>query len=121
MITGDNPWISCTPYIDDQRWKDDFNDQLFLQKSGPASWTHLQVKKADILREFSVPIERIATGVSVDNLPKMQSDILQVARKLWPTGKTPPRIKERNRAIQAEFKEHPPSEKTIRRALKHWR
>ena len=51
MITGDNPWISCIPYIDEEHWLNDFNDQLLLHQSGRASWTHLQVKKADVLRE----------------------------------------------------------------------
>ena len=52
-MIGDKPWINCTPYVDEEHWNNDFNDQLYLQKSGPASWTHLQVRKSDILREFS--------------------------------------------------------------------
>ncbi|MCK1721274.1 hypothetical protein [Bradyrhizobium sp. 141] len=52
MITGDKPWISCIPYLDEEHWNNGFNDQLYLQRSGPASWTHLQVKKSDVLREI---------------------------------------------------------------------
>jgi hypothetical protein len=54
MLTGDVPWVGCTPYVDDKRWGDDFNDHLYLGKTGPASWTHLQVKKSDVLREIRV-------------------------------------------------------------------
>jgi hypothetical protein len=71
------------------------------------------------LREFSV-IENIPTVKSLNHLPKMQIDILELANRLWPTGKTPPRVKERNQAIQAKFEKNPPSERTIRRALKDW-
>jgi hypothetical protein len=52
ILVGDDPWISCTPYVDEQHWKADFNDQLFLFRSRPATWTHLQVKKSDVLREI---------------------------------------------------------------------
>jgi hypothetical protein len=52
MITGVDPWISSMLYVDAEHWNADFNDQLYLFKSGPASWTHLQVKKADVLREI---------------------------------------------------------------------
>jgi hypothetical protein len=52
IIVGDDPWIGCMPYIDQQHWSSDFNDKLYLSKFGPATWTHLQVKKADVLREI---------------------------------------------------------------------
>ena len=128
LITGDNPWISCMPYVDDEHWGRDFNDQLFLLKSGPASWTHLQVKKADVLREFSIFLEKgsaekqaraAPSATSSDPLPKLQLEILEVAKQLWPDGETPPRVKERDKTIKAKF-ENPPSERTIRRALKDW-
>ena len=50
IVVGDDPWIGCMPYIDQQHWSLDFNDKLYLSKFGPATWTHLQVKKADVLR-----------------------------------------------------------------------
>lgn len=53
FLFSDDPWISCTPFIDLQHWNGDFNDKVLLEKSGPATWTHLQVKKSDVLREFS--------------------------------------------------------------------
>jgi hypothetical protein len=52
VIVGYDPWISCTPYIDQQHWNTDFNDKLYLSHYGPASWTHLQARKSDLLREF---------------------------------------------------------------------
>jgi len=52
VLVGTNPWIGCTCYIDDQHWSADFNDQLFLSHYGSANWTHLQVKKSDVLREI---------------------------------------------------------------------
>jgi hypothetical protein len=61
---SENPHIICTPFIDLQRWNDVFNDQLFLGKSVGAKWTHLQVKKFDVLREFSAFAQPVATIVS---------------------------------------------------------
>jgi len=29
VIVGDNPWISCTPYVDDEHWGSYFNDYLY--------------------------------------------------------------------------------------------
>ena len=51
-MTGDGPRISCIPYVDAEHWNADFNDQLYLFKASPASWTHLQVRKTDVLREI---------------------------------------------------------------------
>jgi hypothetical protein len=53
LIAGDNPWISCTPYVDEECWGRDFNDHMYLKRFGPASWTHLQVRKADVLRHIT--------------------------------------------------------------------
>jgi hypothetical protein len=39
-------------FVDEQHWNADFNDQLHLSHYGHASWTHLQVKKSDVLREI---------------------------------------------------------------------
>jgi hypothetical protein len=62
-LTSENPWISCTPYIDQEYWGQDFNDQLVLRKATCAAWTHLQVKKSDVLREIVFPNEaKASTG-----------------------------------------------------------
>ena len=59
VIARDDPLISCIPYAGEELWLRDFNDHFYLEKSGPASWTHLQVKKSDVLREieFDAPPE----------------------------------------------------------------
>jgi hypothetical protein len=49
--SGGNPWILSFPY-NPEMWERGFNDQLFLYSSTPAAWTHLQLKKSDVLREF---------------------------------------------------------------------
>jgi hypothetical protein len=49
---GHGPWIGCTPYIDQEHWNSDFNDKLYFVHFGPADWTHLRLRKADLLREF---------------------------------------------------------------------
>jgi hypothetical protein len=56
MIAGDKAWISCIPYLDEEHWNNDFNDQLYLSKSSSADWTHLQVRKSDVIREISFQI-----------------------------------------------------------------
>jgi hypothetical protein len=53
LIYGDNPWIDFAPYIDEAHWRGGFNDCMYLSKAGPASWTHLQVKRADVLRHIT--------------------------------------------------------------------
>jgi hypothetical protein len=53
VIVGDNPWISCTPYVDDEHWQNYFNDYLDLKRSSLPSRTHLQVRRADILRHIT--------------------------------------------------------------------
>ena len=50
-------------------------------------------------------MERGSEAKASENLPQMQIGILEIARKLWPTGKTPSRVKERNHAIRAHFGE----------------
>jgi len=60
VLVGTDAWIGCNCYIDDQHWNGGFNDQLYLSHYGPASWTHLQVKKGDILREVKFEIKNDA-------------------------------------------------------------
>jgi hypothetical protein len=70
FLFSDGPWISCCPYIDQKHWDSDFNDKIFIEKSGPASWTHLQVKKVDVSREFSTLLK----GISLSSFPSEQID-----------------------------------------------
>jgi hypothetical protein len=57
VIVGRDPWISCTPYIDQQHWNLDFNDKLHLSHF---DWSHLQARKTDLLREFKFEDRREA-------------------------------------------------------------
>jgi hypothetical protein len=121
FLFSDSPWISCSPFIDQEHWDSDFNDKMLIEQSGPATWTHLQVKKADVLREFAL---LVVPGDSLDRssakMPALHVEIVKIANRLWPNGKAPPRIKQRNAAIEAEFEKAAPNERTIRRALKNW-
>jgi hypothetical protein len=55
-------------------------------------------------------------------LPPLQERILEIARGLWPDGKLPPRIADRDNQILKKWpgKERAPDRKTIRRAFKNW-
>ena len=67
VIAGDNPRISCTPYVDEEHWRSDFNDYLYLNRSSLPSWTHLQVRRADVLRHIT--FESDASETSGGNTP----------------------------------------------------
>lgn len=54
VLLGNEPWINVTPYVDEEHWRADFNDQLFLFRAGPPAWTHLQLNKSDVLREIQL-------------------------------------------------------------------
>jgi len=119
-LGNDDPWISCMPFVDDHHWANGFNDHLYMRKGTNPAWTHLQVKKADVLREFPFPetllsMQRGSEELSAD-APSMQAAVLDAAAQLWPDGKSPPRIKERNAAICKHLKTTV-SDKTIQRAF----
>jgi hypothetical protein len=127
-LHSDGPCIRCMPYIDEEHWAHDFNDVMFLKRNGPPSWTHLQVRKADVLQHFTFEANanEPADGDNVEvackaTSPALQQQIRDAAKELWPNGGTPARVKERDAAIAAWFAEKnqtAPSERTIRRALK---
>lgn len=64
IINNDDPWISCTIYTDEPHWTADFNDQAFLDGLAGPSWTHLRVRKADVLRHI-VFEQRMAEGRTI--------------------------------------------------------
>ena len=47
--------ISCTPYIDKEHWSRDFNDRLYVAGQPAPAWTHLQLRKADLLSRWPRP------------------------------------------------------------------
>jgi hypothetical protein len=51
--------IACTPFIDQDHWAGDFNDRLYLHGQPQAAWTHLQVRKADVLKCCPRPEPRL--------------------------------------------------------------
>jgi hypothetical protein len=55
-------------------------------------------------------------------LPPLQERILEISHGLWPDGKLPPRIADRDNQILNKWphKEHQPDRKTIQRAFKNW-
>lgn len=56
QIAPDAPsHITCTAYVDADLWTKDFNDQLFERGKPGATWTHLQVRKSDILKRWPRP------------------------------------------------------------------
>jgi hypothetical protein len=96
IVVGDDPWIGCTPYIDQQHWSSDFNDKLYLSKFGPATWTHLQVKKADVLREIKFDVveekrQRIYTSGAPGRPTSMNLVKLEFEAR-YRTGDTAPSI-----------------------------
>jgi hypothetical protein len=44
--------ITCQPYIDQEHWHQDFNDKLYELGRPDPSWTHLQVRKSDVLERW---------------------------------------------------------------------
>jgi hypothetical protein len=97
-----------------------FSDVLIGDDRRIPEYSHLQVRNVDLAREFpfgdsTIPIG--GNGVLKRTSPRsLQSEIRDVATRLWPDGKFPARIKERDQAIRAEFKTSP-HERTIRRAF----
>lgn len=83
------------PYVDPQTWDErGFNDQLYLRVTGPAAFTHLEVRKSDILREFAFPhlgCPSSGAGPVVD-LPDPKTDTPAVSTK-GDRGKVPLVIK----------------------------
>nr|WP_041757222.1 hypothetical protein [Bradyrhizobium sp. ORS 278] len=125
LLSRDGPWISCTPYVDDEHWGRDFNDLMYLKKASPPAWTHLQVKKSDILRHLhflnTVLTDSAdkATRPSKSKPPTLQQQIRKAVNELWPKGDLP-RVLDRDKALAQWFKakaQTPPSPRTIRRAL----
>lgn len=120
LLFCERPHIQCYGVVDDDEWEKGFSDVLMGDDRRVPEFSHLQVRNADLAREFpfadSVPaIARNGFTTRTDRRT-VQSEIRDVARRLWPDGKYPARIKERDQAIQAEFK-IPPHARTIRRAL----
>jgi hypothetical protein len=44
--------ISCIPYIDQEHWDGDFNDKLYESGRAGTAWSHLQVRKSQLLERW---------------------------------------------------------------------
>jgi hypothetical protein len=49
VLFGDEPHLSCYPFIDEEHWRREFNDKLMADRNLP-EFTHLEVKKSDVAR-----------------------------------------------------------------------
>lgn len=88
--------ISCTPYVDAEHWRKDFNDQLFISGRGGAAWTHLQVSKSQILERWPKGHSTVATeqscyrwlvaqmNASPKERPRSRAAFLEEARTRFP-------------------------------------
>jgi hypothetical protein len=55
ILLGAPSHISCAPYIDHDHWSKHFNDQLYIQNQASPAWTHLEVRKDQVLRHWPRP------------------------------------------------------------------
>ena len=96
MLVGDDPWISCTPFVDLEHWSRGFNDQVFLYKARPAAWTHLQVKKSDVVRHFIFSNIGRSGGNRAGGIPQLSKVAKAAKFKEWreARGSDVPTIKE---------------------------
>jgi hypothetical protein len=92
-----------------------FRDSL-MQRLRTPHFINVQVRKSDVAKEFPFPsCGRAEAGLKNEGV--LRSQVRDVFLCLWPNGKCPLRKKERDEKIRSEFGKHPPSQRTIRRAL----
>ena len=106
MLLNSPSHIDCSPFLDQEHWTRSFNDKLYMSGRGPAAWTHLQVKKADVLSWWPKPEPTV----------KSEQDVY---RWLLDQMQQSPTIKTRSKAAiwaEAEPKFRPLSERQFNRA-----
>jgi hypothetical protein len=59
MVSDAPVFISCTPFVDKEHWRGDFHDRLFFSDRPGAGYTHLQVRKSQILQHWPRPTARM--------------------------------------------------------------
>ena len=52
LLVGSRSFIQCTPFQNLTDWHGDFNDKLYESGRVAAAWTHLQLKKVDVLSRW---------------------------------------------------------------------
>ncbi len=87
---GCERWICSMPYVDPQMWDEGgFNDQLYLRVSGSAAFTHLEVRKSDMLREFVFPNADRPPAVSTKAGRGKVPLVIKLLAKKFPIAKYP--------------------------------
>lgn len=118
------PHLRCFGVVDREIWEKQCNDQLMGDDPQVPEYSHLQIVNSDLAEHFSFSATAEVARTSTPNLtlktPALQAKIREAYIRLWPNGDYPPRSKERNQLIQAEFPSHPPSDRTIQRALRNF-
>ena len=119
LLLRERPHVRCFGIVDEDGWEKGLNDSLMGNDQCVPEYSHLQVRNSDLAKEFPfLPPSAIKKLTSSSIL---QGRIREVAGRLWPNGIEPARVKDRNAAIAADFKnkgETAPDDRTIRRALK---
>jgi hypothetical protein len=112
-VASNQPHLRCYGIADKDEWESRLNDELMGDNWRVPEFTHLQILNADLARHFSF------NDASPPGPPKpsVRNRIREIVNELWPDGKWPARIKDRDQAIRAQFEKNPPNERTIRRAL----
>src|SRR5262249_3951437 len=54
--------ILCSPYVGEKDWNADFNDQLYERGKVASTFTHLQVRKDQVLSHWARPEPRAAVA-----------------------------------------------------------
>lgn len=118
LLLCERPHLQCYGVVDADLWEKQCNDRLMSDDRHVPEYSHLQIKNADLAKHFPFSAVAASEESAGLRLPSMQAKIREVAQRLWPDGKRPARVKERDKAIRAEF-ENPPHIRTIHRALRN--
>jgi hypothetical protein len=96
MLLNAPSHIVCTSYVDHDHWLRDFNDRIYEQDQVGATWTHLQIRKSDILSRWPKPAASVRgeadcrrwlaelMKASPSGKPKPKSDFLTEAKSKFP-------------------------------------
>ncbi len=85
--------INCAVYCGEHHWRDDFNDRLYVSGRPGPLWTHLQVKKADILSRWPKPSPAIKTEAEccrwlIDEMRQSPTVRPKPKAQFWKTART---------------------------------
>jgi hypothetical protein len=51
-LLRDDPYLDCYPFVDENDWQRESNDKLYASGREAPQWTHLQVRKSDIMHRW---------------------------------------------------------------------